>query len=141
MDHDDSDGPGPPNPAPFLVALVGFVIVAVLAFVYLREDADLTTVRPDDIEVLEVAGDDMIEVTATGQPGCQTVERVQVDLGEDTVRVEMVLGPVEGCVEAPDQDLVAIALLPEPIGDREVVPGFGRFPLPCDSDLRCNPDR
>ena len=130
-----------PNAVPFVVALVVFTVVAVLGFVYLRQDSDLTAVRPDAIEVLDVAGDDMIEVTVLDRPGCETVERVQVDLDVDRIFVEVVLTPDEGCSEAPDHDLTAVVLLPEPIDGREVVPGFGRFWIPCDSDLRCRPDR
>ena len=130
-----------PNPVPFVVALIVFTVVAVVGFVYLREDAGLTAVRPDAVEVLDVAGDDMIEVTVHDRPGCETVERVQVDLDVDRIFVEVVLTPDEGCVEAPDDDLTAVVVLPEPIDGREVVPGFGRFRIPCDPDLRCRPGR
>jgi hypothetical protein len=130
-----------PNAVPFVVALIVFLVVVLLGARYLREDADLTAVRPDTVEVLDVAGDDMIEVTVLDRPGCETVERVQVDLDVERIFVEVVLTPDEGCVEAPDHDLTAVALLPEPIDGREVVPGFGRFHLPCDADLRCRPER
>lgn len=131
----------PPNAVPFVVALVVFTVVAVLGFLYLREDADLTAVRPDRVEVLDVAGDDMIEVAVLDRPGCETVERVQVDLDVERIFVEVVLTTIDGCVEAPGHDLTAVALLPEPVDGREVVPGFGRFRIPCDPDLRCRPDR
>lgn len=138
---DPDDATRPPSAVPFVVALVVFVVVAVLGFLYLREDAELTAVQPDAVEVLEVAGDDMLEVTVRDRPGCETVERVQVDLDVDRIFVEVVLTADEGCVEAPDHDLTAVVLLPEPIDGRDVVPGFGRFRIPCDPDLRCRPDR
>ena len=126
---------------PFLLALVVLVVVVVVGFLYAREDADLTAVRPNTVEALEAAGDDMIAATALDRPGCETVERVQVDLDDDRIFVEMVLTPNEGCGDAPRHDLTAVVRLPEPIDGREVVPGFGRFQIPCDPDLRCRPDR
>ena len=141
MDPGADDAPPQLNAVPFVLALVAFLVVAVLAWTYLRDDDDVTVVRPDGIEVLDVAGDDLIDVTALDQPGCRTVERAQVDIGVDRIFVEMVLADEPGCVEAPRQDLTATVQLPEAIGDRDVVPGIGRFQIPCDADLRCRPDR
>ena len=141
MEPDAEDLPPTVNPVPFLVALAAFAVVAVLAFVFLRADDDLTTVRPDRVEALDVATDDFVEAVARDRPGCERLERAQVDLDRETIFVELVVTADEGCVEAPEQDLVATLELPEPIDGRRVVPGLGRFRLPCDADGHCRPER
>ena len=141
MEPDAEDLPPSVNPLPFLLALGAFAVVAVLAFVYLRADDDLTTVRPDRVEALDAGTDDLVEAVARDRPGCERLERAQVDLDRDTIFVELVVTDIEGCADAPDRDMVATLELPEPIDGRRVVPGLGRFRLPCDTDGRCRPDR
>lgn len=135
---DDAPRPDRLSPVPFVAALVGFVVVAVLAFVFLRADDAGVLVRP---ERLTPVGDDVIRAVAVGQPDCARVERAQVDLGEDAVFVELVLAEGE-C--AGTTDVVAEITLPEPVGDRRLVPGVGRLRLPCSgegSDVTCGPAR
>ena len=117
---------------PFLVALVGFVVIAALAFAFLRTDDEGRLVRPDRLTPL---GDDTIRATALEEPGCGRVERAQVDLSETAVRVELVVVDAEGPCSDVAVDLVAEITLPEPIEDRELLPGVGRVQLPCTGDL------
>ncbi|HEU5083703.1 MAG TPA: hypothetical protein VFU14_10210 [Acidimicrobiales bacterium] len=134
----DETRPDRLSPVPFVVALIGFVVVAVLAFVFLRADDSGVLVRPDR---LTVAGDDVIRAVALGQPDCARVERAQVDLAEDAVFVELVLAEGE-C--AGTTDVVAEITLPEPVGDRRLVSGVGRLRLPCSgegSGVTCGPAR
>src|SRR5690606_4363459 len=81
------------SPVPFVAALVGFVVLAALAFVFLRADDDGRLVRPDRFQTLD---EDTISATALGQPGCGRVERAQVDLSESEILVELVVVDVEG---------------------------------------------
>jgi len=132
------DQPAQVSPVPFVVALVGFVVIAAIAFVFLRADNDGVLVRPDR---LTVVGDDVVRVVAVGQPDCVAVERAQVDLAEDTVFVELVLG--EGDC-AGTTDVIAEITLPEAVGDRRLVAGVGRLRLPCEgegSTATCGPAR
>lgn len=131
------DRPDQLSPVPFVVALVGFVIVAVLAFVFLRADDEGRLVRPDRLDVVD---DDTIRVVAAGEPACLTVDRAQVDLGEGTVHVELVVTGEGDCDDAAD--VVAEITLPEPVGDRTLLAGVGRLRLPCTgegSTVSCEP--
>jgi len=122
---------GPPrqlSPVPFVAALVGFVVLAALAFVFLRADDDGRLVRPDRFQTLD---EDTIRATALGQPGCGRVERAQVDLSESEILVELVVVDAEGPCSDVAVDLVAEITLPEPVGDRAVRAGVGRSRLPC----------
>jgi hypothetical protein len=116
------------SPVPFVVAVVGFVVIAALAFVFLRADDDGRLVRPDRFQVLDA---DTITATALGQPGCGRVERAQVDLADTEVLVELVVVDVEGPCSDVTVDLVVEITLPEPVGDRAVRAGVGRSRLPC----------
>jgi hypothetical protein len=120
------------SPVPFLIALVGFVVIAVLAFVFLRTDDEGRLVRPDRLTPL---AEDTIRVTALDEPGCGHVDRAQVDLSETAVRVELVVIDAEGPCSDVAVDLVAEITLPEPIDDRELLPGVGRIHLPCRREL------
>ncbi len=126
----------PHNAVPFVVALIGFVVVAVLAFVFLREDASLRAFQPDDVRIVDDA-----TVLATGLFGpCATIERAQVDFDDDTVFVELIARDLPGCDCDDDCSEEAYELevvLTEPVGDRRVVPGIGRIELPCDPSGRC----
>ena len=143
-DADDLD-PGnirntqPHDARPFVVALVGFVIVAVAAFFFLREDDDLTVVRPDSLSLLAVAGDNVVELTAEGRPACEQVERVQVDSDDDTIFLELVVKETDGCESNAVGPLTVTVTLPEAVDDRRVVPGVGRRHIPCDVDGDCRP--
>lgn len=127
--------PGPDQPpaqlsaTPFLVALVLFVLVAGWAFVSLRDDAGLDLVRPAGFETL---GDDSFRVV--GEPpddACAELTRVQVDLAEDKIFVELVVHPVDECASPT---IVATVTLPQPIDGRRLVAGAGRLQLPCERD-------
>ena len=119
------------SPVPFVVALVGFVVIASLAFVFLRADDDGRLVWPDRFQVLDA---ETIRATALEQPGCGRVERAQVDLVETEVLVELVVIDIEGPCSDVTVDVVAEITLPEPVGDRAVRAGVGRSRLPCTDD-------
>ncbi len=142
-DHDADDlDPGnvantqPPDARPFVVALVGFVIVATLAFFFLREnDADLELVRPDALQRVE---DNAVETTIEVDH-CGALERAQVDqTDDDIVFVEIV---VQRNVEPCSMSFDVTVVLPEPIDGRRVVGGVGRRELPCDSSGRCEAEQ
>jgi hypothetical protein len=120
------------SPAPFLIALVGFVVIAVLAFVFLRADDEGRVVRPDR---LTPTGEDVVRATALDLPGCGRVERAQVDLSDTEIFVELVTVDVEGPCSDVTVDVVAEITLPEPIRDRELRAGVGRLRLPCTGEL------
>lgn len=140
---DEPPPPGPDrmSPLPFVVALVSFVVIAVLAIVFLRPDDEGQLVRPDRLAAVD---DDTIRAVAIDRPRCLTVDRAQVDLGETTVHVELVVVD-DACGDATDRDtvdLVAEITLPEPVGDRRVLAGVGRLELPCSgqgSTVTCAP--
>lgn len=145
MQEPDPAAPGDLRPAlspvPFVVALVGFLVVAVLALVFLRSDDEGRLVRPD--RLIET-GTDTVRATALDQPGCGRVERAQVDLSETEVRIELVAVDAEGPCSDVAVDLVAEITLPEPIDDRRLLPGVGRVQLPCAGEadaVRCGPAR
>ncbi len=140
MDVDDELDPGniantqPSNPLPFVVALVAFLVVATLAFFFLRENDDFTIVRPERIGVI---GPETLRF-AVAVPTCGIVERAQVDLS-DTQRIFVeVIVDQSGCRgdQTDDQTQLTVTL-PQAIDGRQVVPGIGRVELPCDSDGRC----
>jgi len=87
-DQPSQDAPSQLSPVPFVVALVGFAVVAVLAFVFLRADDEGVLVRPDRLSEVD---EDTIRAVAIGQPDCGMVERAQVDLGESEIFVELVV--------------------------------------------------
>ena len=130
---------GTPVARPFVVAFVGFVIVAVVAFFFLREDEDLTVVRPDTVRVLGVAGDNAVELTADERPACERVERVQVDSDDDTIFLELIVREIDGCESDALGPVTVTVILPEAIDDRRVVAGVGRRHIPCDMDGDCRP--
>jgi len=135
--------PDPPprqvSPVPFVVALVGFVVVAGLAFAFLRSDDEGRLVRPDR---LTETGPDTVRATVLDQPGCGRVARAQVDLSETEVRIELVAVDAEGPCSDLAVDLVAEITLPEPIDGRRLLPGVGRLQLPCTgerTEVTCRP--
>jgi hypothetical protein len=127
----EDDAARPLSPVPFVAALVGFVVIAGLAFAFLRSDDEGRLVRPDR---LTETGPDAIRATVLDQPGCGRVERAQVDLGETEVRVELVAVDAEGPCSDVAVELVADITLPEPIDGRRLLPGVGRLQLPCTCD-------
>lgn len=136
LDPGDIRNTQPTNALPFVVALIGFVIVAALAFVFLRaDDAALELVQPDD---LRRVGDNAVAAEVT-LDHCGALERAQVDqTDDDVVFVEVVVRRnVEPCSMAFDVTIV----LPEPIDGRRIVGGVGRLQLPCASDGRCAVDQ
>lgn len=135
LDSGDVRSTTPPNPVPFVVALVGFVIVVVLAYVFLWEDEEGSLVAPDRIEVV---ADDTVRLTYDGPFDDTYVEVIQVGyaLGEEEISVELVIderdcGDGADCGAATDS-LSADLVLPEPIGDREVRAGTGRALADCE---------
>lgn len=130
----------PPDARPFVVALIGFVIVAVAAYVFLREDAGLRVIQPDEVSVVD---DETVRATGMFGP-CERIERAQVDRDDDTLFVEVLAGPLEGCDcdgDCSEESFDVLIALPEPLDERRVVPGVGRVELPCDSSGRCGPEQ
>jgi hypothetical protein len=136
----DADGERPqPSPVPFVVALVGFLVLATLAYVFLRADDEGRLVRPDR---LTATGDDTLRATALGESGCGRIQRAQVELTETEVLVELVAVDADGPCADVTVDLVAEITLPEPIGDRTLLAGVGRLHIPCTgdgTDVTCRP--
>jgi len=137
---DDAEGaPRQLSAVPFAVALVGFVVIALLAFTFLRADDEGRLVRPDRLTPVD---DDTISATAFAVPGCARVERAQVDITETEVLVELVTVDVEGQCSDVAVDVVAEIVLPVPIEDRTLRAGVGRTRLPCTgqgASLTCGP--
>lgn len=139
LDPGDIRNTRPADARPFVVAFVGFVIVAALAFFFLREDGDLSIVRPVRVAVV----DDTTARFAIPVPeDCAEVVRVQVDLSDSQrVFVEAIVDD-SGCGGGPDVvETELTVLLPQPIDDRQVVPGVGRVELPCDPSGTCQADQ
>jgi len=129
------------SPVPIVIALVVVFAIAVLASVFLRADDEGALVRPDR---LTVTGDDTIQVVAADQPDCGIVERAQVDLAQDRIFVELVVVGADGPCPDVVTDIVVDITLPQPVGDRRLVPGVGRLRLPCTGGLTavtCAPDQ
>lgn len=125
------------NPAPFVIAVVVFVVVAVLAFVFLREDGSERLLRPD---AFDVVGEETLETTIGGGDGCVELLRAQVDTSDDDrVFVELVVEDTE-CEAGGDDGRLVTIVLPEPIDDRRVLGGVGRVELPCDPSGTCQAD-
>jgi len=139
---DDTDGPAPTSALPFLLSLGVVVVVGVLAVVFLRSDDEGRLVRPDRLAVVD---ERTVRAVAAEQPACERIERAQVDGDDDRVFVELVAVPVDGCTDDGGRvDVEAEVVLPEAIGDRDVVPGVGRTRLPCTGEgdrVRCEPER
>ena len=131
-DEPAPDGPDQLSPLPFVVALVGFLVVAVVAFLFLRPDDEGRLVRPDRLSVVD---DATIRAVAIGRPTCEVVDRAQADLGEDTVYLELVVTEAGSCDEGT-VDVVVEVTLPEPVGERRLVAGVGRLQLPCTTTGR-----
>lgn len=142
LDPGDIRNTRAPDARPFVVAFIGFVIVAVVAFVYLREDDDLEIVRPDRVQVID---DETIRFVVLVPSSCSEVERVQVDLSDgQRVFVEAIVD-LSDCADQPsdpDGDRRELTVeLPQPIDDRQVVPGVGRVELPCDPSGTCRAEQ
>ncbi len=137
MDDTRGEEPAPPttNPLPFVIALVVFLIVAGLAFVFLREDAPGRLAAPDAIQVV---GPDTVRLRYDGPfpDGYGDIVQVGYAVGDDAVYVEVVVDD-HGCPDdtdcgAPTTSLTADLVLPEPIAGRPVRPGTGRTLADCD---------
>lgn len=140
-DHADRDTV---DARPFAVAAVIFVILAVVALVFLRDDSDLVVVHPDTFERID---DTTVHAVASAydSTGCEVIERVQIGLDDDTVFVEFVVATTDACVGGAPE-LAATITLPEPLDERRLVGGAGRRELPCVRDgsdvaFTCGPDR
>ena len=134
----DRDGPPSPTPLPFVVAVGLFVAIAILAFVFLREDSAERIVRPHQINRLD---DRTVALVLDSTRLCAEVIRVQVDLVDDAVYLEAI---VDDSTCAPDETgtgQVLDVVLPESIDDRRLLPGVGRLQLPCDSGGRCRAEQ
>ena len=129
---DESASPAspPPDARPFVVAFVGFVIVAVLAFFLLREDGDLEVLRPDAVRSVD---DDTVTAVVDSLPGCTQIARSQVDVSDsETVFVELVVRTDDDCADPASPAAVQIDL-PQPLAGRRVVPGVGRVEIACEA--------
>lgn len=139
---DDPDEPSTSmSPVPIVVALLLVLVAGILASTFLRADDEGVLVRPDRITP---TGEDTIRAVVADQPDCGIVERAQVDLAEDRIYVELVVAGADGPCPDVITDIVADLTLPQPVGDRRLVPGVGRFPLPCTgglAEVACEPDR
>lgn len=140
-DHADRDTV---DARPFAVAAVIFVVIAVVALVFLRDDDGLVVVHPDRFERID---DTTVRAVASTYEttGCEVIERVQVGLDDDTVFVEFVVATTDACVGGAPE-LAATITLPEPHDERRLVGGAGRRELPCGRDgsevtFTCGPDR
>ena len=128
------------SPMPFVVALAIVVLAGGLAYLFLREDPG-ELVRPDRVTAI---GDDRVRAVMTDRSPCERVLRAQVDLGEDVVFVELVVERTADQCVAEVIDRAVEITLPEPIGDRDVRPGVGRYHLPCRGtrpSITCAEDR
>ena len=126
---------------PFLIALAGFIVTAVLAFVYLRPDDDGELVRPERLTVVD---DDTIRAVAPDRSTCERISRAQVDLAEDAIFVEFVVQRDEQDCRGGLTALEAEITIPEPVADRDLRPGVGRLEIPCSgsgSSVTCSVDR
>ena len=140
LDPGDVRNTQPPDARPFVVALIGFVIVAVAAFFFLKEDDDLTIVRPERVAVLD---DTTIRFSVAVPSSCGVVDRAQVDVSDsERVFVEAIVD-LSACAGGDQtDDLTQLTVtLPQPVDDRQVVPGVGRVELPCDPSGRCGPEQ
>lgn len=130
----------PPDARPFVVAFIGFVIVAVAAFFFLKEDDDLTIARPERVAVID---DTTIRFSIPVPSSCGVVDRAQADVSDsERVFVEAIVD-LSACAGGDQtDDLTQLTVtLPQPIDDRQVVPGVGRVELPCDPSGRCGPEQ
>ncbi len=138
MDDTRNEEPAPPpttNPLPFAIALVAFLVVAVAAFVFLRDDHPGRLAAPDSIQVV---GPDTVRLRYDGPfpDGYADIVQVGYAAGEKVVYVELVIDD-HGCPDgtdcgAPPDSLTADLVLPEPIAGRDVRHGTGRTLADCD---------
>ena len=129
----------PPDARPFVVAFIGFVIVAVAAFFFLKEDDDLTIARPERVAVID---DTTIRFSLPVPSSGGVVDRAQATVLLTSVFVEAIVD-LSACAGGDQtDDLTQLTVtLPQPIDDRQVVPGVGRVELPCDPSGRCGPEQ
>lgn len=113
--------------APFVLAVVLFLVFAGYAFFYLRDDPG-RLVTPDGVSAI---ADDTVRIRVDGPfpDGDTQIIKVGYALGEDTVFVEAVVH--DGCDACPTEALEVDLVLPEPIGDRRVRTGTGRALADC----------
>ena len=133
-DHADDEPPAT-NPLPFVIALVVFAIVAVLSYVFLRDDEPGRLAAPDGIQVV---GPDTVRLRYDGPfpEGDADIIQVGYALGDDVVYVELVVDD-HGCAAgtdcpSPTDSLTVDLVLPEPIAGRRVRHGTGRALADCD---------
>ena len=112
---------------PFVVALVGVVVLGALAYLYLRDDPG-ELVRP---ERLTAVGDREVRAVASDRAPCERVIRAQVDLAEEAVFLELVVERTAEECTAEAVDLEAEITLPEAIDGRDLRAGVGRYQIPC----------
>jgi hypothetical protein len=137
VDEPSEPAPSTTNAAPFTIALVVVSFLVVVAIVFLREGDTEQGLFPEEVDSVD---DETVRATVV-LDGCRVLERAQVDYDDERVYVEFVSVPSDdaGCETLPEREALVEVELPRPIEDREVVPGFGRFQLPC-SDQRCAED-
>ena len=138
LDPGDIRNTRPADARPFIVAFIGFVIVAVAAFYFLREDGDLSIVRPVRVAVVD---DTTVRFAIPVPEDCADVVRVQVDLSDsERVFVEAIVDD-SGCSGGPEVEVDLQVLLPQPIDGRRRAPPVGRVEIPCDPSGTCRADR
>ncbi|MFP5321942.1 MAG: hypothetical protein ACLGIC_08855 [Acidimicrobiia bacterium] len=141
-DRRDDEAPAQASLAPFLAALVLVGVAAVLAFVFLRSEDEGRLVRPDR---LDATGDASVRAVVFDVPGCERIDRAQVDFdGDERVLLELVAVEIDGCEGEGGREVVAEVELPRPIEDRALAAGVGRIRLPCTGDgasIRCAAER
>lgn len=117
------------SPVPFLVALVGCSIVAVLAYVFLREDAPGDLVAPTSIRV---EGPDTVVAWADGPfDGRARIVQAGYAMGDEEIFIELVVD-VDDCEACrPTEAVTATVVLPADIDGRRISAGTGRALLEC----------
>lgn len=138
----DSDGragrqaPAPAATSRLPVAVAGVVALAVVvaAVLFLGSDDGGRSVFP---EQFTVTGARTFESSAPALSltDCERVERVELDLTEDAVRVRWVVEGVDGCSPQARTEPVRVAVeLDEDLRGRRLLGGIGTAGIPCRPD-------
>ena len=132
----------PPNPVPFVVAFAVFVLLVVLAYVFLWEGDDGELVRPDAVSALDPQ---TVRAVLVDRSSCDSILRAQVDLTDDDVVLVELVVQEDGEDCAGDRGpLEAEIRLPEAIDGRDLRAGTGRVQIPCEGSgpsVTCAVDR
>lgn len=115
--------------APFLVALIGCTVIAVLAYVFLREDPVGGLVAPTSIRV---EGPETVVVHADGPfDGVAEIVQVGYAMGDEEIFLELIVD-VDDCDDClVSESVTATVTLPADVDGRRVRAGTGRALLEC----------